>query len=198
MAGAPSIHGTNLALAAFHPIDLPQMVNHHNPAVVAQDYCASTFTARHASLWSQLTSFYSDISKALAYRGWTLLVCLPCHSCPLLSRCIELSGEFLAGSFSLLSITNGASSGGIAPSVGRYGWVAMRAFVGFHPGAECFTDLSHLQVYFTTRIATLSAVILFLVDINVTGRYNCKVHTFQYLLLRRPLKAMIRRLKLFS
>jgi len=34
-----------------------------------------------------------------------------------------------------------------------------------------------IWIYFTTRIATLLAVILSLVYINVTARYNCKVET---------------------
>jgi hypothetical protein len=64
----------------------------------------------------------------------------------LLSQRIESSGvSFLAGSLSLLSITSGMSSEGIAPSVGRYGWVAMRPFCrASFPGAERLTDLSPL------------------------------------------------------
>jgi hypothetical protein len=42
------------------------MVNYHDPAVVAQDYCAYTFAAKHTSSWSQLISFDSGIIEALA------------------------------------------------------------------------------------------------------------------------------------
>jgi hypothetical protein len=131
VASAPSSHCANLALLPSIPLISPRMVNYHDPVVVARDFCASTFAAKYASSWSQLTSLNSDIIEGLACRGWTLFVCLPCRSksCPLFSQCIESSGvSFSAGSLSLLSIMSGVSSEGIAPSVGRYGWVAMRAF----------------------------------------------------------------------
>ena len=119
----PSIPGIPLLISLT-------MVNYHDPVVVAQDYCASTFAAKQASSLSLLTSFDSGTIEALACLGWTLLVCLPCRSSTLLLYRIESSGvSSTAGSFSLLSITSGMSSEGIAPSVGRYGSVAIARFL---------------------------------------------------------------------
>jgi len=67
------------------PLISPRMVNYHDPVVVAQDYSAYASAAKHTNSWSQLTSFDSGIIEALAWHGWTLLVCLPCRSCPILS-----------------------------------------------------------------------------------------------------------------
>ena len=71
------------------PLISPRMVNYHDPVVVARDYCASTFAAKQASSWSRLTSFDSGIIEVLACFGWTLLVCLPCRSWPLLSHSVS-------------------------------------------------------------------------------------------------------------
>ena len=54
----------------------PRMVNHRDPAVVAQDSCAYAFAAKHANPESQLTSFYRDNVEDLACRGRSLLVCV--------------------------------------------------------------------------------------------------------------------------
>ncbi|KAI0269734.1 hypothetical protein BGY98DRAFT_1100954 [Russula aff. rugulosa BPL654] len=107
------------------------MVNYHDPVVVAQDYCASTFAAKHASSLSRLTSFDSGNIEALACLGWTLLL-------------------------------------------GVFHYSQLRA--GCLPRASPLPldDMGHLL---TTRIATLLAVVLSLVDIDVSTRYNCKVET---------------------
>ena len=43
------------------------------------------------------------------------------------------------------------------------------------------------QVYFTTRVATLLAVVFALLGINLTARYNCEVRAFHMLHMRpRP------------
>ena len=62
------------------------MVNYHDPVVVTQDYGAYTHPYGEArELVESTDSFDSDIIEALACFGWTLLVCLLCRSCPLLS-----------------------------------------------------------------------------------------------------------------
>jgi len=124
------------------------MVNYHDPSIVAQDYCACTFVAKHVSLWGQLTSIDSGNVKGLACCGWTLLVCLPRPRGPSTLVTVydnnNLVFSFPAGSLSLLLITSGVSSEGVAPSVGRYGLV-MRAFCcASLPGAEHLTNLSPL------------------------------------------------------
>ena len=71
------------------------------------------------------------------------------------------------------------SSEGIAPSVGRCWWAAIRAFCWAScPALSVLLICLPLQIYFTTRIATLLAVVLCLVNVDVMTRYNCKVCAF--------------------
>ena len=139
--------------------------------------CAYAFAAKYMGSGSQLTSFDSGSVENLACYGGTLLVCLPrrsldSHNNPIIIiRCLSLAGSSLP-----LSITSGVSSGGIAPSVGQYGFVSMHSICWFHcPGPGAGLVYPVWQIYSTTRIFTLIAVILAVLDIDVTVQYNCEV-----------------------
>lgn len=72
---------------------------------------------------------------------------------------------------------SGVSSEGVVPILGLSGSVAMPALLSWAVGAGLISLF--WQVYFTTRISTLMAVILALVGNDVTARYNCAVRTFR-------------------
>ena len=111
--------------------------------------------------------------------GLYLCVCPATRSLCFHSGSNHPAFSFLAGSLSLLSITSGVSSEGIAPSVGRCWWAAICAFCwGSCPALSVLLICLPLQIYFTTRIATLLAVVFCLVNVDAMTRYNCKVCAF--------------------
>jgi hypothetical protein len=92
-----------------------------------------------------------------------------CKSLLLLPHVTPLTYGRTAGSSSLLSNTNGGSSGVISPTVGQYGSVT----VGFR-----FThwgDMFSRQIYSVTRVAGLMGAILSLIGLDVTTPLNCQV-----------------------
>jgi hypothetical protein len=56
-----------------------RMVNFHDPVKIARDFCAYPSPPGSGS-WTQSTCrfFYSVTREALAYRGWSVHVGLPC------------------------------------------------------------------------------------------------------------------------
>ena len=127
------------------------MVNYHDPARLALDFCAyASCLAQEQCTQSTGRSFYSGSREALAHCRWPVHVGLPYHAGLQTSRSVTL--RFSAGSSSLPLTTSGMSSEGIAHTCGRYGYVT-KVFLFFW---VLFGPPRNLTTVFLTAIGLLA------------------------------------------
>ena len=157
------------------------MVNYHDPIVLQQDICAFPFVAKYIDSGSQLTSFDSGRVGFLACCGWTLLVCLPrstlityLNNKDRYNPVIIFSWEFVTTLDYEWSVIRGHRPfrWTIWVSINAHSTVSVE-FRCPGPGAKLVW-----QIYTLTRIFTLITIILTLVGLDATARYNCEVRGF--------------------